>query len=299
MLNKLRPTSLNQIIGNDSIIENLRINLEVSRIKQESIPHLLIGGPPGVGKSSIALALANDLDSKFYCLNATNIKSNQYILPILLKLKKNDILFIDEIHRLKIHTEELLYTVLEDFQIYISSKERSIILNVPQFTMIGATTCTGGLSKPLRDRFPLQEVLSLYNDADLFKIIRGNTVKLGLTLTDDAVKLIGKCSRGTPRISNSLLKWVGDVATAEKRNTIIDLPFTKYCLYRKGIDSDGLTEVDRRYLKYLQDSNEPIGIETISAYLQIDRRAIEETIEPYLLQQGLLIKTKKGRVCKC
>jgi Holliday junction DNA helicase RuvB len=297
-MNQFRPAKLSEIIGNTQVVSNLKINCEVSRIKGECIPHLLIDGPPGTGKSSIALAVANELHTKCYCTNGANIKSPQYILPVLMKLKKGDILFIDEIHRLKVNVEEFLYIPMEDFKVYISSKTDSTTIQLPEFTLIGATTTAGSISKPLRDRFPLFETLNLYSEADLCKIIQTNAHKLNLTFLPDGLQLLARCSRGTPRVALSLLKWTNTVRIAENYRSPCDHDFVLHCLHKRGVDEDGLNELDRRYIDYLQKSNDAVGIETIAAYLQVDRRTLEETVEPYLLQKGLILKTKKGRIYK-
>ncbi len=289
-----RPSKLSEIIGNENVIGNLKTNIEASKIRGEVLPPILLEGPPGCGKSTIALAIANELGTKCVCLNGTNLKSPRYILPVLVKLNKGDVLFIDEIHRMNITVEELLYTVLEDSVVYISNTENSVKLDLPLFNIIGATTLSGKMSRPLYDRFILKETLSLYNLSDLFKIVERSVLKEGFQLRSEATLAIAKCSRGTPRIALAITRWIMDVAQVE--NIKLWTPeFVKNCLRRKGIDEQGLNRVDRTYLDYLRGSGEPIGIETISSYLGLSRSSIEETVEPYLIQQKFIMKTPKGR----
>jgi len=233
--------------------------------------------------------------------NGANLRSIKNLLPYIMRVEDHSILFIDEIHRMTNIVEEFLYPVMEDFKVDMSMSGKDIFgetisIDVPKFTLIGATTEYGSLSKPLIDRFQHKHTLKLYNEVELQEIVNINSNKLNLKMSNKASVFVTKVSRGTPRVANAALEWLRDYHTAQGSETLSESD-VETAMGMKGIDSDGMTEMDRKYLETLKTSGQPLGIETLSCMTGIDRQTIEGIIEPWLLQNSKIIKTSKGRVC--
>jgi Holliday junction DNA helicase RuvB len=291
--NKLRPTKLDDIIGQKSVKKKLGIIIKAAKNRDSTIPHILFYGPSGTGKSTLSLAVANEIDSDLHSLNAGNITSPKDILPAIFRLKKNDVLFVDEIHRLNTKTCEMLYTIMEDFT-YCSGDD-GITMNVPKFTMIGATTEAGTLPRPMYDRFVYKMELKLYNNDDLAQIIKWNAEQYSLQITADAAINLAKRSRGTPRVANNMVTWVRDYVNA-KGSSIVSDAVAEEAARMMGIDVNGSTEADRAYIKALKKLGRPSGIKTIIDASGIDEETIVNIIEPFLLKNGIIARTSKGRI---
>jgi len=298
MANHLRPSSFDGIIGQSSVIDRLKIMIHGCNESSGVMPHVLIDGPPGLGKTTIVQAMSNELNVNLYTINAANIRSIKNLLPYLMGIAPRSILFIDEIHRLPKIVEEFLYPVMEDFTINITvkgedDKDRPETIDLPQFTVAGATTSGGSLSQPFYDRFTIKEHLSYYNIDELAKLARLNANKLGLMIEDDHLIEIAKRSKGTPRILNARLNWYKNYASFYKDRTVdINEVFTN-----QGIDSDGLDSYDRLYLDALKKSRgQPLGLKSISAMTGIAVDTIENSVEPFLVRMGYVVRTQKGRV---
>lgn len=294
-----RPSSFADIIGQRDIIETLSISVDSANKRRVALGHTLLSGPAGLGKTTFANALASELGVDIAIANGANMRSPKHVIPFIRDLSERSILFIDEVHRLPINCMEFLYPVMEDFKLSIttgdSHKDNVIEIPVPQFTMVGATTHAGSLSAPFRDRFKLRMELKTYSVKDLSKLISSNAGRMNLRLSEDAVQIIAGASRGTPRIANSLLDWVRDYSVSKNirnmcRNSVRD------ALKMKRIGLDGSTEQDRSYMKLISGMREPVGLKTLSSMLNIEQETIQNVIEPFLLQRGLIAKTKRGRV---
>lgn len=298
-MNKItRPSTFNDIIGQSEVIKRLKIITHGSINSDGVLPHILIDGPPGLGKTTIATAIANELKVNLYTINAANIRSIKNILPYIMGIAPRSILFIDEIHRLPKIVEEFLYPVMEDFVLNITvkdeeDKDKPETIDLPMFTIAGATTSGGSLSQPFYDRFVIKEHLSYYSVLDLAKLAGLNAQKLGLTIGDDRLLEIAQRSKGTPRILNGRLLWYKNYTSYYENNDIsIDEIFKN-----QGIDSMGLDSNDRLYLEALKKSKGvPLGLKSISAMTGIAIDTIENSIEPFLVRQGLVIRTQKGRM---
>ena len=295
MTNILRPQSLSGIIGQKRLCDSLKITLNASKIENRAVPHILLSGRPGTGKTSIALAMAYDAGRKIQTANAASIKSIKDILPYLMRLEELSILFVDEIHGLPQLVEEFLYPAIEDFKVDLVTKGEALTLPLPRFTLIGATTAAGELSKPLRDRFQINETLDLYTSIDISKIAINNMLKLGIIMEARCIDYISEISRGTPRICNNLLLWIKDCSLSEGIK-YMTLDFVKSCVKMKGIDEKGLTIEDRQYLDCLKNNKKAVGVSTIAATTGLSKSTIENVIEPYLLERQLMQRTSKGRV---
>jgi Holliday junction DNA helicase RuvB len=290
----LRPTKFTEIIGQQQTLDHLKISVQSALSQNKTFPHLLLDGPPGLGKTTIAQALANELNTEIQIINGANLRSLKALLPFLTKITEKSLLFIDEIHRITSIVEEFLYPIMEDYKVTLGKKEDIIKLDIPEFTLVGATTNVGKLSKPFIDRFIYKRHLQKYNTEELLQIIKTNSTKFNLTIPDDCGRIIARCSRGTPRIANGILTWVKDFVTAKKINlttsTIYDI------LDYIEIDKKGLDKNDRIYIDVLKKQDTPIGIKTLSFMTGISQETIETVIEPYLLELGIIIKTPKGRL---
>ena len=295
----LRPQNLNEYIGQEQIKKNLKVFIEAAKKRGDSLDHILFFGPPGLGKTTLANIIANEMGSNLKTISAPMLEKSGDLAAILTNLEEGDILFIDEIHRLKASIEEVLYSAMEDFRLDIvigsGPAAQTIKLDVARFTLIGATTRAGMLSNPLRDRFGMSFRLNFYNHEELAQIIKLASKKLNKEIKTDAAIEIAKRSRGTPRIALRLLKRVRDFAEV-KDEDVISFETTKYALDELGINEYGFDELDIRFLKLLADAKKPLGLSTIAAALSEDEGTIEDVIEPYLIANGFIEKTPKGRV---
>lgn len=297
----LRPSSLREFIGQEHLKGNLSVFIGAAKGRSEPLDHTLFYGPPGLGKTSLAQIVAKEMGVNFKAASGPTLTKGADLAAILTNLQANDVLFIDEIHRLNTSVEEILYSAMEDFCLDIIIGEgpaaRSVRIELPKFTLIGATTRLGLLSNPLRDRFGIPLRLNFYTPAELMEVLRRASSLLACKITDDGLEEIARRSRGTPRIALRLCKRVRDFATVAKRD-VIDGAIADQALNRLEVDKAGLDSNDYRYLKFIAEnySGGPVGVETIAAALSEQRDAIEEAIEPYLLQIGMLQRTPRGRV---
>lgn len=291
-----RPKKLDEIVGQASTVERLSISLNSARKRGVSFPHLLLSGPPGLGKTTLANVIGNEMGSNCLVANGGNIRQPKDMMPFLMKIQERDVLFIDEVHRIPIKVEEFLYPVMEDFKLMLISKGEIVAeTDLPKFTMVGATTLAGNLSRPFIDRFKLHERLKLYSPDELASLLKGNADRLSIKLEYSAIRYLAKVSRGTPRIANKNLEWVRDCLVNDGKMNAND-EYVARSLDMKGIDEDGLTEQDRKYLRVLKSFDRPVGVNTLSAACYIDNDTIENIIEPYLLRLGRIAKTNRGRV---
>ena len=297
----LRPTLLNEFIGQTELKENLKVFIESAKLRGENLDHILFYGPPGLGKTTLSHIVSQELDVGFKSTSGPILSKAGDLAAILTNLQPNDVLFIDEIHRLHTAVEEILYSAMEDFKLDIIIGEgpsaRSIKIDLPKFTLIGATTRLGLLSNPLKDRFGIPLKLNFYTHEELKTIIKKDCEILNNKIDEDGALEIAKRSRGTPRIAIRLLKRIRDFAIVA-RKTVIDKEIVDLALARLNIDKVGLDTSDRKYLNFIANNYQggPVGIDTISAGLSEERDSIEDTIEPYLIQCGFINKTPRGRV---
>ena len=295
----LRPQNLDEYIGQEQIKKNLKVFIQAAKKRGESLDHILFFGPPGLGKTTLANIIANEMGSSLKTISAPMLEKSGDLAAILTNLEDGDILFIDEIHRLKASIEEVLYSAMEDFRLDIvigsGPAAQTIKLDVEKFTLIGATTRAGMLSNPLRDRFGMSFRLNFYNHEELSEIIRLAGKKLNKEIEPKAAVEIAKRSRGTPRIALRLLKRVRDFAEIKDEKTISHKT-TRYALDELGINEHGFDELDIKFLTLLVEAKKPIGLSTIAAALSEDEGTIEEVIEPFLLANGYIEKTPKGRI---
>ncbi len=299
--NSLRPKMLEEYIGQDKVKENMKIYIEAAKKRGEPLDHCLFYGPPGLGKTTLSTIISNEMNSNIKITSGPAITKTGDLAALLTNLSEFDVLFIDEIHRLSKQVEEILYPALEDFALDIiigkGPSARSIRLDLPKFTLIGATTKAGALTTPLRDRFGIVHKLELYDAKDLMKIVKRSSGILGVEIDDESALEIARRSRGTPRIANRLLKRVRDYA-AVLGDGNIDLKITKHALNKLEIDELGLDETDRKMLEMMivQYGGRPVGIETIATSLGEEIDTIEDIYEPYLIQIGFLARTPRGRI---
>lgn len=297
----LRPNYLQEFVGQGHIKANLSVFIQAASNRSEALDHTLFYGPPGLGKTSLAHIVSKEMGVNFKATSGPTLSKAADLAAILTNLQENDVLFIDEIHRLNTNIEEILYPAMEDFHLDIIIGEgpaaRSVRIDLPKFTLIGATTRLGLLSNPLRDRFGIPLRLNFYNTEDLVKVLKRAAELLNTKISHNGAEEIAKRSRGTPRIALRLLKRVRDFASVENQNEI-DKNIADNALNRLEVDSIGLDSNDYRYLKFISDNYNggPVGVETIAAALSEQRDAIEEAIEPYLIQIGLLQRTPRGRM---
>jgi len=295
----LRPQNLDEYIGQEQIKKNLKVFITAAKKRSESLDHILFFGPPGLGKTTLANIIANEMGSNLKTISAPMLEKSGDLAAILTNLEDGDILFIDEIHRLKASIEEVLYSAMEDFRLDIvigsGPAAQTIKLDVARFTLIGATTRAGMLSNPLRDRFGMSFRLNFYNTQELAQIVKLASKKLNKDIENAASLEIAKRSRGTPRIALRLLKRVRDFADIKDEN-IISHTTTKYALDELGINEHGFDELDIKFLTLLADAKKPLGLSTVAAALSEDEGTIEEVIEPFLIANGFIEKTPKGRI---
>ena len=298
--NSLRPKTLDEYIGQDKVKENMKIYIEAAKKRGEPLDHVLLYGPPGLGKTTLSNIISNEMNSNIKITSGPAIEKPGDLAALLTNLSEFDVLFIDEIHRLSKSVEEILYPALEDYTLDIiigkGPSARSIRLDLPKFTLIGATTKAGSLTTPLRDRFGIVHRLELYSPEDLTKIIKRSSGILDIRIEDDAAKEIARRSRGTPRIANRLLKRVRDYATV-LGNGDVDKKITKHALNKLEIDELGLDDIDRKILETMivQYNGKPVGIEALATTIGEEVDTIEDVYEPYLVQIGFIARTVRGR----
>lgn len=298
---KIRPLCFDDFPGQDNVKDKLKVFVSAAKKRGEALDHTLLCGPPGLGKTTLARIIAEEMGVEFRSTSAPAIEKKGDLAALLTSLKPYSVLFIDEIHRLSRVLEEYLYTAMEDYFIDIMTGEglgaRSMKFELAPFTLIGATTRAGLLHGPFIDRFGIMERLQFYDRASLEKIVCRTAGILKMEVNDYGVKEVARRSRGTPRIANRLLKRVRDYAEIHGKG-VVDEPIAEFALNQLGVDKHGLDEMDRQILSLIHDkfSGGPVGVETLAAALSEERDTLEEVYEPYLLQEGFIMKTPRGRV---
>ncbi|NLB13731.1 MAG: Holliday junction branch migration DNA helicase RuvB [Gammaproteobacteria bacterium] len=297
----IRPRSLDEYLGQQAVREQLKIYIEATKRRGEALDHVLVFGPPGLGKTTLAHVIANELGVNLRQTSGPVIEKAGDLAALLTNLQPHDMLFIDEIHRMQPAIEEVLYPAMEDFQIDIMIGEgpaaRSIKLDLPPFTLIGATTRAGLLTAPLRDRFGIVQRLEFYSPEELTRIVRRSAGILGIDCEPEGAAEIARRSRGTPRIANRLLRRVRDYAQV-KGDGVITRAIADAAMVMLKVDPEGFDQLDRRMLSTIIESFDggPVGIESLAAALSEERGTLEDVIEPYLIQQGYLVRTARGRM---
>ncbi len=299
--NTIRPESIDEYIGQTDVKENIKIFVEAAKMRNEPLDHVLLYGPPGLGKTTLAFIIAHELGTNIKTASGPSIEKSGDLAAILSSLEPGDVLFIDEIHRMPRYIEEILYPAMEDFSLDIivgsEGNSRNIKIDLPPFTLVGATTRAGDLSSPLRDRFGITSKLQFYTIEELTDIIKRTSRVLAIEIDDDAAIELAKRSRGTPRIANRLFKRVRDFALV-KGNGRIDIDITLDALHRLKVDNMGLDNTDHDLLlAIIQKFNGgPVGVEAIASSIGEEVTTIEDVYEPFLLQMGLLKRTSRGRI---
>ena len=301
MDNSIRPETLEEYVGQSDVKENIKVFIEAAKIRKEPLDHVLLYGPPGLGKTTLAFIIAHELGSNIKTASGPSIEKAGDLAAILSTLEPGDVLFIDEIHRMPRFIEEILYPAMEDFSLDIivggDGNNRSIKIDLPPFTLVGATTRAGDLSGPLRDRFGIVSKLQFYTVEELKLIIERTSRVLEMKITEEAALELASRSRGTPRIANRLFKRVRDFALVDQSD-IIDLNITKKALQRLKVDEMGLDDTDYQLLKAIIEkfNGGPVGVEALASAIGEEVSTIEDVYEPYLLQNGLLKRTSRGRM---
>lgn len=297
----IRPEYLEEYVGQEKIKANLKVFIEAAKMRDEPLDHVLLYGPPGLGKTTLAHIIVNELGSNLKTATGPAIEKSGDLAAILSTLEPGDVLFIDEIHRIPSFVEEILYSAMEDFTINVvigtEGKSRSVKIDLPPFTLVGATTRAGDLSSPLRDRFGIVNKLEFYTNEELANIVKRTSKVMSMNITDEAALELAKRSRKTPRIANRLFKRVRDFALVEG-DGLIDLDITLKALDRLNVDAYGLDNIDIEYLEALINkfNGGPVGVETISTAIGEEISTIEDVVEPFLLQEGFIKRTRSGRV---
>ena len=301
MDNTIRPESIDEYIGQEDVKENIRVFVEAAKMRNEPLDHVLLYGPPGLGKTTLAFIIAHELGTNIKTASGPSIEKSGDLAAILSSLEPGDVLFVDEIHRMPRYIEEILYPAMEDFSLDIivgsEGNSRNIKIDLPPFTLVGATTRAGDLSAPLRDRFGITSKLQFYTVEELRDIIKRTARVLDVPITDEAALELAKRSRGTPRIANRLFKRVRDFALVEG-NGEVDIDITEKALNRLQVDKYGLDRTDHELLLAIIErfNGGPVGIEALSSSIGEEVTTIEDVYEPYLLQTGLLKRTSRGRI---
>ena len=297
----IRPSMLDEYIGQDEVKENIRVFVEAAKIRKEALDHVLLYGPPGLGKTTLAHIIANELGSNIKTTTGPALEKSGDLAAVLSSLEPGDVLFIDEIHRIPKFIEEILYPAMEDFELDIivgsEGSSRSIKIDLPPFTLVGATTRAGDISAPLRDRFGIVSKLNYYSIDELKEIIKRTSRVLSMNISDDAALELAKRSRKTPRIANRLFKRVRDFAQVNEEEEI-SLETTKTELERLKVDEYGLDQIDIEYLESLitKFNGGPVGVETIASSIGEEVSTLEDVVEPYLMQEGFIKRTQRGRI---
>ncbi len=297
---QLRPQNFDEYIGQKQVVDNIKMMVKSARIRGHAMDHVLLSGPPGLGKTSLAMLIAKEMGTELHVVSGPAIEKKGDLAALLSNIQPGDILFIDEIHRMHITVEEILYSAMEDYRLDIVIGEgptaRTMQINLDPFTLVGATTRAGLLSTPLRHRFMASLHFDFYHPSELKEIVRFNAKKIKIEMTPEAFERISVCSRGTPRIANRILRRVRDYSIVNDKK-VTSLEDVEQALSMMAIDAAGLDRMDRKILQVIREyyAGGPVGIDALCATLSEDRTTIEDVYEPYLLQEGFLVRTPRGR----
>lgn len=298
---KLRPARLESFVGQTPIVHNLRVAIDAAKKRGEVLDHVLFCGPPGLGKTTLSRIIASEMGGKLHSANGPALTKPADLASILTQLQEGDVFFLDEIHRISPTLEEYLYSAMEDYVIDIvldpgTPTARAIRLDLPRFTLVGATTKEGAMQAPFRDRFGIFERMKYYGKEDLCTIVKRSTRILGMEIEGEGADLLARRSRGTPRVANRFLRRVRDLATLEDSGTM-KINMVEQALDMMDVDEMGLQYVDRKILEVIsQNEGRPVGLNTLAVSIGEDRATVEDVYEPFLIQQGLILKTAQGRV---
>lgn len=295
-MNKLRPVSFKDFIGQEKLKKKIKVSIDAAKQRNDPIDHILLHGEAGVGKTSCATLIANEYKTEIIIANGASIKGIGDIYAMLFQIKQNNILFIDEIHRLKVRDQEILYTVMEDFVVHKNEKTgNAISLPVEPFTLIGATTDPGKLTKPMRDRFPINLSIEHYTESELVQILEQTCKNLKVSFDKDALKAIAQRSRGVPRIANNLTRRSRDFAQIENNNKFTK-DFINKIMEKDGIDESGFNKDDYHYIRILQENYEgQSGLSSLAVTMRKEPKTVKEQIEPFLMSQDIITVTRRGR----